>query len=55
MRIRTIRVRMNLGRDADEDEELLLHEVNAPLVSAVCDHGSTAWSRRRSERARCAV
>jgi hypothetical protein len=29
--------------------------VNAPLRSAVCDRGSTAWSRRRSERARRAV
>ena len=29
MRIRTIRVRMNLGREADEHEERLLHEVNA--------------------------
>ena len=29
--------------------------VDAPLLSAVCDHGSTAWSRRRSERAPCAV
>ena len=28
MRIRTIPVQMNLDRDADEDEERLLHEVN---------------------------
>ena len=32
MRIRTIPVQMNLGRDADEDEERLLHEVNARVV-----------------------
>src|SRR6516165_6689521 len=32
MRIRTIPVRMNLGRDADEDEERLLHEVNARVM-----------------------
>jgi len=32
MRIRTIPDQMNLGSDADEDEERLLHEVNARVM-----------------------
>jgi hypothetical protein len=41
MKIRTILAQMNLGSDADEDEERSLHEVNAWVVQQGLPAGDT--------------